>query len=74
MGPARRHEGSRVGSVVSWANRDRGPVSLRPLSRMEMDVAAIGETLARCVLDYLRTGSFPQGVVVGPAWIDGETL
>ena len=60
--------------VVSWANRDHGPASLRPLARMEMDIAAIGETLARCVLDYLRTGSFPQGVVVGPTWIDGETI
>ncbi len=60
--------------VATWANRDYGPSFLKPLTRMEMDNVAIGATLANCVLDYLRTGVFPAGVVVGPTFIQGETL
>ena len=60
--------------VATWANRDYGPSFLKPLTRMEMDNAAIGATLADCVLQCLRTGTFPQGVVVGPKYVTGETF
>ncbi|MBR0055888.1 MAG: hypothetical protein IJP66_01030, partial [Kiritimatiellae bacterium] len=60
--------------VATWANRDYGPSFLKPLTRMEMDNAAIGATLADCVLQCLRTETFPQGVVVGPKYVTGETF
>lgn len=60
--------------VASWANREYGPVSAKPLARMEMDNMAAGATLAKCVLEYLSTGKFPQGVVVGPKYFRGETI
>ena len=60
--------------VVTWANRDYGPVSLRPFTRMEMDVAAFGEKVAACVLECLRTGVFPKNMVVGPKYVRGETF
>jgi hypothetical protein len=41
---------------------------------MEMDNMAAGATLAKCVLEYLSTGKFPQGVVVGPKYFRGETI
>ena len=56
--------------VASWSNSDNGP----PLTRIDMDNAAIGGVLADCVLDYLQTGTFPQGVKVGPKFILGETM
>ena len=40
--------------IVTWSNRDYGPVSLFPVTRMEMDVAAQGRALAEHVLTYLR--------------------
>lgn len=60
--------------VATWANRNYGPVFVKPLSRMEVDASAIGEKLAAGVLEYLHTGAFPQGIVVGPSWIEGETF
>lgn len=60
--------------VVTWANKDYAPIFPKPLTRMEMDSAAIGATLADCVLEYLRTGAFPEGVVVGPKYIRGATF
>ena len=60
--------------IVSWANRDYGPVSLVPLSRMEMDCTAAGETVASSVLEYLRTGKFPENVTIGPRYVRGESF
>ena len=60
--------------IVTWANRDYGPVSLVPLTRMEMDVVSNGEKLVDCVLDYLRTGEFPAHVMVGPTYIKGKSF
>ena len=60
--------------LVTWANKNYGPVFAKPLTRMEMDNAAIGEKLAECVMEYLKTGAFPEGVVVGPRYIRGETF
>ena len=60
--------------IVSWANRDYGPVSLVPLTRMEMDCKVAGETVASSVLEYLRTGVFPTDVVIGPQYVRGESF
>lgn len=60
--------------IATWANYRYGPAYFKPLTRMEMDNAAVGATLAKCVLEYLRTGAFPQGIVVGPTYIKGETM
>ena len=57
--------------VVTWANRGNGPVMRLPLTRMEMDPIAHGETIARCVVSYLRDGGFPEGMCVGPRYIAG---
>ncbi len=60
--------------VVTLANKNYGPVFVKPLTRIEMDNAAIGAKIADCVLEYLQTGVFPEGVVVGPSYIRGETF
>ncbi len=60
--------------VATWANRRYGPVYVKPLTRMEMDIDAIGNKLADAALDYLRTGTFPSNVVIGPEYIRGETF
>lgn len=60
--------------VVTWANCGYGPVFTKELTRMEMDNAAVGAKLADGVMEYLRTGIFPEGVVVGPRYIRGETF
>ena len=60
--------------LVTWSNRNYGPIFAKPLTRMEMDNAAIGEKLAECVMEYLKGGKFPEGVVVGPKYVRGETF
>ena len=60
--------------VVTWANRYYSPSYMKPLTRMEMDNRANGETLAKCVLEYLRTGEFPHNIVIGPKYVRGETF
>lgn len=61
-------------SVVTWANTGLGPAFVKPLTRMEQDNSAIGEKVAECVLEFLRTGVFPPNVIVGPKYIRGETF
>jgi DNA-binding transcriptional regulator YhcF (GntR family) len=60
--------------IATWANRGLGPDYRRPLSRMEMDPFAAGVTVASAIVEYLKTGTFPADVVVGPMWIDGQTI
>ena len=60
--------------VVTWANRDYGPVSLVPLARMEMDCESLGKAVASAVLEFLRTGEFPPGVAIGPRYVRGESF
>ncbi len=60
--------------MATWANRGYGPAYFKPPTRMEMDNAAIGATLADCILTWFRTGEFPSAAVVGPEYIRGETL
>ncbi len=59
---------------ATFANRNLGPDYHCPLSRIEMDPPAAGDTVASAVVEYCRTGVFPSGLVIGPRWIDGETM
>ena len=59
---------------ATLANRNLGPDYHCTLSRMEMDPPAAGDTIASAVVEYCRTGVFPSGIVIGPRWIDGETM
>ena len=60
--------------LVTFANRRLGPVYPRELTRMEFDAHHAGEVLSAAVLEYLNTGSYPSNSVVGPVWVDGETM
>ena len=60
--------------LVTFANRRLGPVYPRELTRMEFDAQNAGEVLSAAVLEYLRTGTYPSNSVVGPVWVDGETM
>lgn len=60
--------------IVTWANRELGPVYPRELTRMEMDELGAGRQAAEAVLAYLKTGTFPTGVAVQPQWCPGETF
>ena len=60
--------------IATWANAGLGPDYLCELSRMEMDPVRAGATIAKAVLSYLKTGTYPEGIVIGPKWIAGETL
>ena len=60
--------------IVTFANKRLGPVYPRELARMEFDARLAGERLSDTVLGYLKTGIFPPGSVVGPVWVEGETL
>ena len=60
--------------IATWANAGLGPDYLHELSRMEMDPVRAGATIAKAVLSYLKNGTYPDGIVIGPKWIAGETL
>ena len=51
-----------------------GSVQRRPLTRMEMDPIAHGETIARCVVPYLKGAGFPEGITVGPRYVMGDSF
>ena len=60
--------------LVTFANKRLGPVYPRELTRIEFDAYHAGEVLSAAVLEYLRTGVYPSNSVVGPEWIEGETM
>ncbi len=60
--------------VAVWSNTGLGPVFTKELSRMELDPAEAGATVAAATLEYLKTGRYPSGGVVGPKWVPGETM
>jgi DNA-binding LacI/PurR family transcriptional regulator len=60
--------------VATWANAGIGPFYPRELSRMEMDAAAAGATLAAATLEFLSSGHYPCDTSIGPVWRDGETM
>ena len=60
--------------LVTFANKWLGPVYVRELTRMEFDARHAGEVLSNAVLEYLKTGVYPSDSVVGPVWVEGETM
>ncbi len=60
--------------IATWANAGLGPVYFRDLSRMEMDPARSGTTVAEAALEFIRTGVFPVDASFGPKWHAGETM
>ena len=60
--------------IVTLANKHLGPVYIRELTRMEFDARQAGEVLSDAVLEYLKTGVYPSNSVVGPVWVEGETM
>ena len=60
--------------IVTFSNKRLGPVYPRELARMEFDAHKAGDVLADAALEYLKTGAYPSGTVVGPVWVDGETM
>lgn len=59
---------------ATWANKDNELPYPRELSRMVLDPAGAGATVAQAVLQYLKIGVYPSNGVVGPKWISGETM
>lgn len=59
--------------IATWANAGLGPVYPRELSRMEFDPVRAARTVSRSIVEYLKTGKYPSGVV-GAKWFDGETM
>lgn len=60
--------------LVTFANKRLGPIYVRELTRMEFDARQAGEVLSDAVLEYLKTGVYPSDSVVGPVWVEGETM
>lgn len=60
--------------LATLANIGYGPVFPLPLTRMEFDTSEIGKAMTGSILSYLQTGEFPQGIVVGPKYVRGETF
>ena len=60
--------------IATFANKRLGPIYVRDLTRMEYDASHAGEVLANAVLEYLKTGRYPENSLVGPVWVDGETF
>ena len=60
--------------LVTFANKRLGPVYPRELTRIEFDAYHAGEVLSDAVLEYLKTGVCTKNSVVGPAWVEGETM
>ena len=60
--------------IVTWANRDYGPVSHRPLTRIEIDNVAFGRKMAYSVLHYLQHGEFREQDIDCVSYIRGESF
>ena len=61
-------------SVVSFANKGHLPIWDQPLTRLEVDPIAHGAALAKAVRTYLHGKPFPDGIVLGSVWKQGETF
>ena len=44
------------------------------LSRMELNPVASGAAVAAAALAFLKTGKYPEGSLIWPKWIPGQTL
>lgn len=61
--------------VISWANRDSGPVFPKALTRVEMDPERDGEALVNLVMEALKKPDrkVSKPLLIGPEFIVGET-
>ena len=60
--------------VVSIANKGHLRAFKTSLTRVEYDAEAIGDAAAEVLLEYLRSGHFPQDRVPGPAYRIGGSF
>lgn len=60
--------------VAAVVNRGSVRAFRTSLSRVEYDFQAMSEVVSGALLEYLRTGVFPEGVSVGPAWRVGGSF
>lgn len=60
--------------VVTLSNKGLGPVFSKSLTRMEMDHDLYASVVAEAVLAHLNGRKFPQGLVISPKYIAGETF
>lgn len=60
--------------VATLATRSGLRTFRTTLSRVEYDMLAMSEVVADALLEYLRTGVFPDGVTVCPAWRTGGSF
>ena len=60
--------------LVSVSNRGRGPVSVRDISRFEVDPLACGRAAANGVLMRLSSAESRGDIVVESSYIDGDTF
>lgn len=61
-------------AVVSHANKGHGPVWEKPLSRMEMNPISHAAVVAKAVRAFLKGRPFPEGIVLGSVWKNGQTF
>ena len=61
-------------AVVTHANKGLGPIWEKPLSRLEIDPLAHACEIADAISEYLKTGVFPQGILLGSIWRKGDTF
>ena len=59
--------------MVTMANKDLGPVWLKPLTRFEVDAAAEARAMAGLVLECLRDRKSPHTRKSSVRFVDGET-
>ena len=60
--------------VATLATRSGLRTFKTSLSRIEYDMLSMSEVVSKALLDYLRTGVFPEGVSVGPQWRVGGSF
>ena len=60
--------------VATLATRSGLRTFKTSLSRIEYDMLAMGEVVSDALLEYLRTGVFPDGVTICPAWRVGGSF
>lgn len=60
--------------LAIWSNAGIAPYFPREISRMEADPAAAGAETAAATLAFLESGRYPEGTVIRPRWIAGETM
>jgi len=60
--------------LVVWSNKGDDVLSFKRLTVMEMDVARAADRIADEFLRFVRTGDFAKGMVIGPAYVLGDSF